>query len=45
VKRFAILPRDFSAENGEVTPTLKVRRRQVEENWASTIDELYAAPR
>jgi long-chain acyl-CoA synthetase len=45
IKRFAILPRDFSADDGEVTPTLKVRRRQVEANWAFTIDELYAAAR
>jgi long-chain acyl-CoA synthetase len=45
VKRFAILPRDLSADEGELTPTLKVRRRQVEVNWAATIDELYAAPR
>jgi long-chain acyl-CoA synthetase len=45
VKRFAILPRDLSADEDELTPTLKVRRRQVETNWASTIDGLYAAPR
>jgi long-chain acyl-CoA synthetase len=45
VKRFAILPRDLSADDGEITPTLKVRRSQVEANWAATIDELYAAPR
>jgi long-chain acyl-CoA synthetase len=42
VRRFAILPRDFSAEENEVTPTLKLRRRIVEEHFASEIEALYA---
>jgi long-chain acyl-CoA synthetase len=45
IKRFAILPRDFSAEHGEVTPTLKLKRRVVETNFADEIEALYAAPR
>jgi long-chain acyl-CoA synthetase len=44
VKRFAILPRDFSMEAGEITPTLKVRRRAVQEHFATEIEGLYAAP-
>jgi long-chain acyl-CoA synthetase len=44
VKRFAILPRDFTMEAGEITPTLKVRRRAVQEHFAAEIDALYAAP-
>lgn len=44
LKRFAILPRDFSAEEGEITPTLKLRRRAVQEHFAAEIDALYAAP-
>ena len=44
VKRFAILPRDFTMEHGEITPTLKLRRRAVQENFASEIEALYAAP-
>ncbi len=44
VKRFAVLPRDFSTEEGEVTPTLKVRRRAVQEHFAAEIDALYAEP-
>jgi long-chain acyl-CoA synthetase len=43
VKRFAILPRDFTMEHGEVTPTLKLRRRAVSEHFQHEIDELYSA--
>jgi long-chain acyl-CoA synthetase len=41
VKRFAILPRDFSMEHGEVTPTLKLRRRAVSEHFADELEQLY----
>jgi long-chain acyl-CoA synthetase len=44
VKRFAVLPRDFTMEDGEVTPTLKLRRRAVQEHFAAEIDALYAEP-
>jgi long-chain acyl-CoA synthetase len=44
VKRFAILPRDFTMEDGEVTPTLKLRRRAVAEHFAAEIESLYAGP-
>jgi long-chain acyl-CoA synthetase len=43
VKRFAILPRDFTMEHGEVTPTLKLRRRAVTEHFQSEIENLYAS--
>jgi long-chain acyl-CoA synthetase len=42
IKRFAILPRDFSLEEGELTPTLKLRRRVVHEHFADEIEALYA---
>ena len=45
VKRFAILPRDFTMEDGEITPTLKLRRRAVQEHFAAEIEALYAEPR
>jgi len=45
VKRFTILPRDFTMEDGEVTPTLKLRRRAVQEHFADEIEALYAEPR
>jgi long-chain acyl-CoA synthetase len=41
VKRFAILPRDFTQEEGELTPTLKLRRRVVQEHFADEIEQLY----
>jgi long-chain acyl-CoA synthetase len=44
VRRFAILERDFLTEQGEVTPTLKVKRRVVEDHFRDEIDELYAMP-
>jgi long-chain acyl-CoA synthetase len=42
VKRFTILPRDFSAEEDEVTPTMKLRRKIVAEHFAAEIEALYA---
>jgi long-chain acyl-CoA synthetase len=41
-KKFLLLPRDFSVEGGELTPTLKVRRRIVEERHRAAIEELYS---
>ena len=45
IKRFEILPRDFSQEAGELTPTLKVKRNVVREKFAGVIDEVYSAGR
>jgi long-chain acyl-CoA synthetase len=42
IKRFVILPRDFSADEGEVTPTLKLKRRVCEEHFAGEIESLYS---
>jgi long-chain acyl-CoA synthetase len=44
LKRFAILPRDFTMEEGEITPTLKLRRRAVQEHFAPEIEALYGEP-
>ena len=41
VKRFAVLPADFTQEGGELTPTLKVKRRDVRAKHADLIDSLY----
>ena len=41
VKRFKVLDREFSIEHGEVTATMKVRRKQVMENFKAELDALY----
>ncbi|MCZ7476573.1 MULTISPECIES: long-chain fatty acid--CoA ligase [unclassified Micromonospora] len=41
IKKVAILPRDLTIEDGEVTPSLKIKRRSVETNFASEIDKMY----
>jgi long-chain acyl-CoA synthetase len=41
IKKFAILPRDLSIEAGEVTPSMKIKRRSVEANFAKQIDKMY----
>jgi long-chain acyl-CoA synthetase len=41
VRAFAVLPRDFSPEENEVTPTLKLRRRICEEHFAAEVEGLY----
>jgi long-chain acyl-CoA synthetase len=44
VKRFTILPRDFTMDQGELTQTLKLRRRAVMDHCAAEIDALYVEP-
>ena len=41
IKKFAILPRDLSIEAGEITPSMKIKRRNVETNFAEQIDKMY----
>jgi long-chain acyl-CoA synthetase len=41
IKKIALVPREFSIESGELTPSLKVRRRIVEEKWKDAIESLY----
>jgi long-chain acyl-CoA synthetase len=41
VKKFTILPRDLALEHGELTPSLKVKRKAVETNFASEIENMY----
>ncbi|MHB8507125.1 MAG: AMP-dependent synthetase/ligase [Candidatus Dormibacteria bacterium] len=43
VKRFEILPADLSLEAGELTPTMKVKRRVINDRYAGVIEGIYAA--
>jgi long-chain acyl-CoA synthetase len=45
VKKVALLENELSIEGGELTPTLKVKRRVVDEKYRAAIDSLYAEPR
>ncbi len=41
VRRVALLPEEFSIDSGEMTPTLKIKRRVVDEKYGQLIEELY----
>ena len=41
VKKISILPADLSQENGELTPTMKVKRNVVAEKYTREVDDLY----
>ena len=43
VKRFHILPGDFSVEGGQLTPTSKLRRKRITEQHRESLDALYEA--
>ncbi|HEY8472769.1 MAG TPA: long-chain fatty acid--CoA ligase [Natronosporangium sp.] len=42
IKKFTILPRDLTVEDGELTPSMKIKRKAVETNFADVIDKMYA---
>ena len=41
IKKFLVLPRDLSIEEGELTPSLKMRRRAVEAQYQEQLDAFY----
>jgi long-chain acyl-CoA synthetase len=41
VKKFEILPKDLSVDEGELTPSLKVKRKVVEKKYANLLDKMY----
>ena len=43
IKRSALLPAEFGIATGELTPTLKVKRRVVAQRWSDVIERLYAS--
>ena len=42
IRRFALLSRDFTIEDDEITPSLKVKRKNIDKKYKSIIDQLYA---
>ncbi|HEY5611883.1 MAG TPA: long-chain fatty acid--CoA ligase [Thermoanaerobaculia bacterium] len=42
IRRYAILPHDFTIETGEMTPSMKVKRKVVDEKYKHLIDEMYS---
>ncbi|MFZ3044886.1 MAG: hypothetical protein WA151_03145, partial [Desulfatirhabdiaceae bacterium] len=41
VKKFTLLPREFSQENRELTPTLKIRRKVINDHFRDVIEAMY----
>lgn len=44
VRKFKLLPRSLSADHGELTPTLKLKRKVIEKEWGPLIETMYAEP-
>ena len=44
VRRFIVLGRDFSQEEGELTPTMKVKRKNLEEKFSDDLNKVYDDP-
>ena len=43
IKDFRILENDLTVESGELTPSLKLKRRVVEKRYKDVLDEMYAS--
>ena len=41
IKKFAILPKEFSIEEGELTPSMKLKRKTVENKYMDVLDGFY----
>jgi long-chain acyl-CoA synthetase len=42
IRRVALLPHEFTIDGGELTPTLKVKRKVIDERYGELIEELYS---
>jgi long-chain acyl-CoA synthetase len=42
IRRIALLPEEFTIDRGELTPTLKVKRRVIDQKFGELIEELYS---
>lgn len=45
MKKFIILDRDFSQEHGELTASMKMKRRDIEKKFAHMFDKVYSTPK
>ncbi|HOF14934.1 MAG TPA: long-chain fatty acid--CoA ligase, partial [Spirochaetota bacterium] len=41
IKKFTLLPHEFTVESGEITPTLKIKRKAIAEKYKDIIDAMY----
>ncbi|HNU92257.1 MAG TPA: long-chain fatty acid--CoA ligase, partial [Spirochaetota bacterium] len=41
IKRFTLMATPFSQENGEITPTMKIKRKVIEKKYGDIIDAMY----
>jgi len=44
IKKFRLLPEEFTVDNNMVTPTLKLRRKEIHQHYHNLIEEIYAEP-
>ena len=44
IKAFQLIPRELTLDDGELTPSMKVKRRVVDEHFAKEIEALYSGP-
>ncbi|TNE84336.1 MAG: long-chain fatty acid--CoA ligase [Deltaproteobacteria bacterium] len=42
IRKYTVLPRNFTVEDGELTPTLKIKRRIIHDHFADEIEAMYA---
>ncbi|MFM1920253.1 MAG: hypothetical protein RLZZ303_1887 [Candidatus Hydrogenedentota bacterium] len=42
IKKYRIVPREFTIEDEEMTPTMKIKRRVIMDNWGHLVEEMYA---
>jgi long-chain acyl-CoA synthetase len=45
VKKFVLIEKEFTVESGELTPTLKVKRRVIDEKYGDVIEKIYSEPK
>ena len=43
IRKFTMLDKPFTIENGEITPSLKIRRKVIEERYGNLIDGMYSS--